>query len=166
MLGTAASGGTSTGDRMEYIEVSCPHCKKIVEFKPDESVLDCPFCDGRVERKVRSRKRYRGGSGARDVDERLSDAYEEGVKKGREAERKRETAQARTYLWAAMVLGAVGGGLIGGNMEGSPDGKIMRVVVGIALGGLLGGMNHIFGCLLTLVIFVVGAIAVVACVAM
>lgn len=152
---------------MEYIEVICPHCKKVVEFKTNETTLDCPFCDGNVVRTKLSRKIIRQDARTNHgANEMLTDAYEEGVKKGREVERKRATDEAKTYLWASIVLGAIGGGVIGGKMEGSPGQQAMRITVGILLGGFIGGMRHIFGCFLTLVIFIVVTVAIIACVAL
>lgn len=152
---------------MEYIEVTCPHCNKVVEFKVNETTLYCPFCDGKVERvKLPQKTICQNAQRNLSSNELLGDAYEEGVKKGREAERKREVDEAKTYLWAAIVLGAIGGGVIGGKMDGPPGQRAMRITVGILLGGIIGGMHHIFGCFLTLVIFIIAAVAIVVCIAL
>jgi len=95
----------------------------------------------------------------------LDEAWEAGKEHGRKEERDREANEMKTYLWASVVLGAIGGGVVGAEMAGPPERQIGRIFVGAVIGGLVGGVRFVFGCCLTSVIFLVAAAAVIACMA-
>jgi len=100
------------------------------------------------------------GTRKRIVDE----AWEAGKEQGRKEERERSVRETKTFLWATIVLGAIGGGAVAAE-SADGDSKPLAIVGGVLLGGLLGGLYFFFGGLLTIVIFILGMVAIAACVA-
>lgn len=131
---------------MEYLEVVCPQCRRSVEFRPEEVRLDCPFCGAEVVKGC-ERKTPRNGQSEQSYNETWEKAKEE----GRKEERLRIAHESAACLFVSIVIGAVGGGYLGGQADKGVGG----VVIGALVGGVIGAIHHLLGCLLTIVLVIV-----------
>ena len=129
--------------------MQCPNCNKEIT---DVSQKFCGSCgapltvqaseDGKMRKRI------------------LDEAWAAGKEQGRKEEQKRAANEELLLLWASILLGAMAGGVIGAQTTEPGGNSALRMVAGILIGGLLGGLHHIFGCFLTIVIFIFGIIAV------
>ena len=131
----------------------CPNCNNEIT---DVAQKFCGFCgaplvvqaseDGKMRKHI------------------LDEAWEAGREQGRKEEQKREAKETLLFLWGSILLGAMAGGVIGAETTEPGGNSVLRMVAGIIIGGLLGGLHHIFGCFLTIVLFIFGIVGVAMCI--